>query len=222
MAIKAQIVGADGKPVQVLNGGALEVITDAFPAFGQQQKGIIYRDYFRNTVTSGPNGSQDMRVDGSSTSVEFTIEGSKNTRLPADRYITSISFVIGDGGANLNEFGNRPPLINGVDVEYSSNLSSSGFVSLSIDGLKTNWDLIRLCDGNPAFGTGANAFRTQNIDGVVEAYIPFLDLTKFIPNGIRLRHNSDDRFVIRINDDIDNIDLFTAIASGYDRVKVEK
>lgn len=204
------------KAARVLNGGALEVVQTGVPTQGQQQKAILYRDYFRDS-----SGAFDMRVDGSTNSVEFTIEASDDKNV--DRYITSLSFQIADQNATLSQFGNIGALTNGVDVEYRNNIIAGGIVSLSLEGLKSNWDFIRLANGKPAFGTGASAFQATNVSGNSEGYIPVVDIDEIfgLPYGIVLRGNTNDKFVIRINDNVSGVDAFTCVASGIDRIGID-
>lgn len=199
---------------RVLNGGALEVITDGLPPQGAAQKAIIFRDYFRNAA-----GSEDMRVDGSVTPVEFVIRAPITRDV--DRYVKSLSFVIADAGASLNQFGNIGVLANGVEFEYSNLLAQGGVVSLGLGGLTTNFSFIELCLGTPAFGDGGTVFRANNVSGNSEAYIPALYFENFgLPNGVLLRGGTNDRLVLRINDDITGVDQFTCVANGFDRGKV--
>lgn len=203
------------KSAKVVNGGSLLTINEGVPPFGLEQKQVIYRDYFRNTVTSGANGSQDMRVNGSTTPVEFKVSGLDGR----DRYISSISFEITDASATLDRFGSLAALTNGIEIEYT-NPSVAGVVSLTPITLKTNFDFIRLCQGTPAFGDGATVFRASNVRGNSEGYIPDLDLRAVFGLHFGIRLTAADSLVIRINDNVSSIDGFTAIASGFDRLKI--
>lgn len=201
---------------RVTNENTIQVIDAGVPIFGQPTLQVIYRDYFRDSA-----GSNDMRVVPPGGGTEFSIPApSDNDR---ERFICSLSFVIADGGASLNQFGAIGVLTNGIDIEYSSTEAPGGVVSLTDGGFKTNFDFIQLSGGQPAFGSQLNAFRGSNVIGNSEAYIPFVNLKTIfgIKTGVRLRAASADRFIIRINDDISAIEQFTCIASGFDRLNPE-
>ena len=214
--LETLLVGPNGKPAQVLNGGALEVIDDGLPAFGQEQKGILYTDFFKDSA-----GSSALNVDGSITPVEFTIEGSKNTDIPADRYITAISFLIQDTGIRLGDrFGGLAQLTNGINLQYSNLKAEGGAVSLDNGGITTNFELVRVCLGNPAFTGASNAF-IADFTGAESALFPVLDVGNTgLKNGILLRNNSDDNIKITVNDNLTGLTIFNVVAYGYDRVKV--
>jgi hypothetical protein len=172
------------------------------------QKNKIFRQYLTDDGTS--SGSNDMLVDGSSTNQKFWVEAHDND----DRYITMVSFVIGDGGAALNEFGNATALTNGCLFEYER----SGETVTIHEGLKSNWDFVRMCCLNPSFGDAASAFRGTNIEGGAEAYAPVMDFTKIIPPyGVKLDAGSNQRLMLTIRDDCTVPDVFNAIAYGFDR-----
>ena len=191
--------------------GRLYIQESGIPPFGMHTETRVYRSYFIDSL-----GSNDMRVDGSVTSHDFIIEADQEN----DRYISSISFVISDTGAALDLFGGIPPLLNGVEIFYED---FSGLVSAH-EGLKDNFDFIRLCQGNPSFGNGTTAFLAPDVSAPPNkssAYIPVLDVKKTfgLQWGLRLEASSSQRIVIRIKDDIQAIDQFDAVAYGFDRLK---
>ena len=216
MSLKTNVVDAfNKKSARVQDEGALEVIASNIPVFGEKQKRIEYRDFFRDV-----NGSEVMGVNGSLASpIDFVINAN-NTN--ADRYISTISFEIVDAGATLNQFGNIGVLTNGVQLIYSNPEAPNGLVSIDIEGLKTNWDFVRLCQGNPPFGSGTSAFRASNVIGNSEGFIPILDIPKAfgVANGIRLRANTTDQIIIRVRDNLTGVDRFTAIGTGFDRLSI--
>ena len=149
------------------------------PVFGRETKVRILRQYL--TDDGEADGDTDMRVDGSATNQDFFIPA----HATRDRYITTLSFVIADASATLSEFGNlNIALTNGCQLFYSDD---HGTVDIH-DALKTNFDFVRLCGGNPAFGDGAGAFRGGNVISTSEGYIPVLDLRQQfgLQWGIRL------------------------------------
>ena len=200
----ASVLGSDGN-------NALFVQPSFAPPPVNAQPMIIFRQYFTDDGLS--TGSNDMRVDGSSTNQSFYIPASSKS----DRYITQISFEIADASQTLNEFGNLgAALTNGCQLTYDR----EGFDTIEIhDALKTNWDFVRLCQGNPAFGTTTNAFLASNVIGASEAYIPVLDFTKIMPPfGVKIAAGTTQRLSIIIRDNTTGVDSFNAIAYGFDRI----
>jgi len=159
-------------------------------------------------------GDEDLRVDGSTTSVEFFITSGSD----GDRYIQTLAFTIADAGATLNNFGNITALTNGCELLYEdAELGSVVIASL----LKSNFDFVQLCNFEPTFGSGADAFRAKNVVSTSEAYIPLLDVTDIfgLPYGIRLPANSTKKITIRINDNVTGVDRFDVKAFGFDRIE---
>ena len=208
--IKAEIVDGGGteERARVLDRGLLVTLNPNVPII--DQKTIPFRQFF--TDDGKPTGSRDMLVDGSVTNVDFTIPASQENI----RYITSISWVIADAGANLNQFGNLAVLTNGCSLFYQR----PDIEIVIHDELKTNFDFIRLSQGNPSFGSADDAFRGRNVIGLSEGYFPILDLTKLIPPyGIGLNPNTQEKITFRIRDDVSGIDQFDVIAYGFERLK---
>ncbi len=76
--------------------------------------------------------------------------------------------------------------------------------TLTIDsGLKSNYDFVRLCGGNPAIGNTTSAFRASNVSGTAEGYIPVMDVANLfgMPYGFRLRKGTTDRLQFKVRDD---------------------
>jgi len=130
-----------------------------------------------------------------------------------DIYVKAISFSIVDTNAVLSKFGNIAALSNGVEFTWVTD--SNGSITLH-EGLKTNFDFIRLAHGNPPFGDGATAFRASNVSGTSEGYIPVLDtaLTYGLQWGLRLRASTNDKIVFKARDDVSSIDVFNIVATG--------
>ena len=202
-----------GRPARVNNEEALFVVAEGVPIFNQPPVQIIFRDYFRDS-----SGSNDMAITAAAGGTEFFIGAPPDNNR--ERYITSLSFVIAQQNASLNQFANIGVLTNGVDLEYNSTVADDGVVNFTNGGLKTNFEFVRLCGGVPAFGSTTSAFRAGNVAGNSEGYIPFLDVrqTFGFTYGILLRAASPDRLTIRINDDLSAVTEFTCIASGFDRI----
>ena len=210
MAINTALVDGTGSGNQahVDDEKNLGVSVAGLPPKNPEGTTRIFREYFSTSA-----GVTDMRVDGSVTPVDFYIEPT----AIGDRYVDSINFVISDAGADLNEFGAITALTNGVEIFYED--QSLGNVAIH-EGIQTNFDMIRLCQGNPAFGSGNTAFLASNVVGLSEAYIGTLDFSTVfgLPWGLRLPQGSPLRLVVRIKDNITAIDKFDIIAYGYDRL----
>jgi hypothetical protein len=130
-----------------------------------------------------------------------------------DIYINSINIVISDAGATLNNFGNVSALTNGVRMIWET--QERGEVEIH-EGLKSNFDFVRLCGGQPAFGSGTSAFRANNVVGTSEAYFMNFDIEEVfgLPWGFRLRRGTQDKVSFIIRDDTTGVDGFDAIAYG--------
>jgi hypothetical protein len=172
-------------------------------------RGVVFRQFLTADGTAA--GSNDMQVDGSSTAVEFWVPADKTY----DLYIANLSFVIADATATLDKFGTITALTNGCDLEY---FTDTGTVTIA-SALKSNFDFVRLCLGNPPFGDGAGAFRAGNVEGNSEGYIPVLDFKQVfaLPWGIRLRAGTTDKIILRVNDLTTGVDAFNCIAYGFTR-----
>lgn len=190
--------------------GNLLVSVDPNPRISRQTV-LPFRSYFLN------GESNDMRVDGSSSEVNFEITA-HSTR---DRYIAVISFVVADANAILSKFGNLTALTNGCRLWFTR--EDEGELDIH-DAIKTNWDLVRLCQGVPAYGTAVDAFRSKNVVGAAEAYIPVLDLKTFLPPyGLKLDAASPQKLVMTIRDDLaTGMNSFDAIGYGFEILPVNE
>lgn len=196
-----------GNQVHVDERGFVSMALDPSPPLAIS-KSKIFRQYLTRDGTTA--GSNTMLIDASSTNVTYFVKASLN----ADRYITSLSFVIADDGVDLDEFGAVTALTNGCELFYESLTEE-----ITIHGaLKSNWDFIRLCLGNPAFGTGADLFIANKIEGKVSAVIPVLNLKELMPPyGIKLDMGTQEKLAIKLRDSTTGIDAFNCIAYGFDR-----
>ncbi len=166
---------------------------------------IPIRQYFTDA-----SGGNDMRVNGSlSSPVEFTIEADPDR----DIYIKNVSIVIADAGAVLNEFGNINALDNGVVFEWNTQDLGETLIH---EGLKSNFDFVRLCGGNPAFGNGSNAFKANNVVNNSEAFFCELDMTRVfgLGWGVKLRRGTLDKLRWIVRDDTRGVDGFDIVAYG--------
>jgi hypothetical protein len=157
--------------------------------------------------------TEDMRIDGSTTNVDYFIQAGND----GDRYIQTLAFTIADASASLNQFGNLAALTNGCDLVYEDR--ELGDVVIA-SALKTNFDFVQLCNFEPSFGTGSDAFLASNVSGASEAYIPILDITDVfgLPYGLRLPQGRTKKLKIVIKDNTTGIDRFDVKAFGFDRI----
>lgn len=188
----------------VLEGEAYNVSTGTITLTSGNESAVGYFEY-----TGDSSGSNAMNINGATTPTDFYVKASTDY----DIYIKAISFELADAGAALNEFGNLAPLTNGVEFCWVT--TSNGNYVLD-EGLKTNWDIVRLCGGNPAFGTGTSSFRANNVSGASEGFIPVFDTQILfgMPWGLRLKKNTLDKLVFRVQDNISSVDSFNIIAYG--------
>ena len=210
MAVKANIEdgSGNGNLAKVSNEGFLFTQEAPFPPSGEETKITVYREFL---TLNNDGTTNDMRVDGSTTSQYFWVNAEPNF----DIYITTLSFLISDAGAELDEFGNLAALTNGCRLFYEDN---NGEINIGTD-LVSNFEFIRLCQGNPAFGNAADAFRARNIVGASEGYIPVFDFRNFgFRWGLKLKAGTNNRLVMEINDNVSSIDGFNATAYGFRRV----
>lgn len=210
MAVKANIEdgSGNGNLAKVSNEGFLFTQEAPFPPSGEETKITVYREFL---TLNNDGTTNDMRVNGSTTSQYFWVNAEPNF----DIYITTLSFLISDAGAELDEFGNLPSLTNGCRLFYEDN---NGEINIGTD-LVSNFEFIRLCQGNPSFGNAADAFRARNIVGASEGYIPVFDFRNFgFRWGLKLKAGTNNRLVMEINDNVSSIDGFNATAYGFRRV----
>lgn len=205
--ISSKIIDSHGsnRGVKVGERGELFVVQHAHPPEDEGDFMVPRRDYFRNDA-----GSNDMRVVGSLASpVIFSIDADEDR----DIYIKNLSFVIADAGATLNNFGNISPLTNGVSLEWMTQDVGTTVIN---EGLKSNFDFVRLCGGHPAFGSGNSAFKANNVVGTSEAFFCELDAARVfgLQWGLRLRAGTNDSLRIIVKDDTSAVDQFDVLAYG--------
>jgi len=209
MTIKNNIQDPSTGEEAIVQDGCLTVTQFPCPPL-MPQKNRIFRQYLTDDGTS--TGDEDMRVAATlAAPQEFYIQADNDS----DRYITTVSFVIADDGAELDEFGALAALTNGCRFYYES-LSATVYIDFT--PLKTNWDFVRMAFGQPAFGDGKGAFLAKDVEGKVDAYIPIIDFIRIMPPyGIKLDKGSIQRLVMQIRDNTSAVDSFNAIAYGFDR-----
>lgn len=211
-----------GKNAQVDPGGYLFVQPAPFPPDDNRDIQLIYRQFL---TLNGDGTTSDMLVDGSVTSQIFTIPGEPDN----DIYITSLSFIIaGDGIVLGDDFaGSGVALTNGVRIFYED---QNGEVNIGTQ-LKTNFDFIRLCQGNPAFADPtAGPFIAPNIQGAsgkgatpANGILPVLDFQRIFgfQYGLKIARDTNNTLSLEVNDNLTTgLGLnaaFNVIAYGFKR-----
>jgi hypothetical protein len=202
MSIVSEIIFGNNK-LKIDKEGSIGTISHTHPPLEDEITLLPLREYFTN------NGSIDMNVDGSVNSIDFSINANANRQVSVKSMFVSIV----DAGATLSEFGNISALTNGVEFVWQS--QDFGEIVIANE-LRSNYDFVAFGGGQPAFGNGANAFKAQNVIGVEEAYLTFIDFQVLFgfQYGIPLRKGTKDRLLFRINDDASAVFSFRAIAYG--------
>ncbi len=195
------------------NGNALSISTDGAintyiipqPPKGSEQVTLPFSEYM---TLDGDSVTKSMLVNGSVINKEFYI-GSKDY----DVYINTIIFEIADAGAVLNQFGALSALTNGLDFYYFNQLQGKYVIESQ---LKTNYDMVKLANFQPAYGTAANAFQLTNAISAAEAYVGVIDLEDVfgLQWGLKLRANSTDKLGFTVKDNISTIDAMTIKVYG--------
>jgi hypothetical protein len=209
MSIDVNIKDGKGSGItaKVDSEGQLNVIVHPHPPIGEQLSALPFRQYFTDNGAS--TGDNDMRVNGATTETDFYIAAIPDK----DIYIKTVSIVISDASATLNKFGNITALTNGVSFQWES--EDKGSLEIH-EGLKSNFDFVRLAIGEPSYGDGTGAFRSGNVEGNSEGYIPVIDIADVfgLPYGIRLRAGTNDKLVFTVRDNVTGIDAFDIIGYG--------
>jgi hypothetical protein len=207
--LQVQIVGEGGRVAKVGTEGELSFTEHSHPVRGEIDYELPFRQYI--TDDGAATGSNDLAVNGATNSQTFWVNGVADY----DRYIVSLSFLIGDGGSPaLNKFGSLSALANGLEFSW---VSSDLGTRVLHEGIKTNLELTRLSMGMPAFGSGVDAFLADVSGGGTEkSYLPVLRLDQFfgMKHGIRLRKGSNDQLAIKVQDDLSALTTFNIIAGG--------
>jgi hypothetical protein len=211
MSIKVRLADGHGsnKESKINGEGELNVVIHPHPPKDESSITLPFRQFFTDNGTS--TGSNNMAIDGSSTSVEFYISASQDY----DIYIKTISAVIGDGGSpNLNSYGSLSALTNGLEWAYFS--QEEGRYILA-DGLKTNLQFIRAAYTTGDIGTGTDAYLADVSGGVSEkSYLPVMDLSQTygLPWGLRLRKGTTDKLIFCVRDNLSQLTTHDIIGYG--------
>ena len=219
-------INDDNRQAGIEDGGYLRVSPAPFPPDDDRDVQLIYREFL---TLNGDGTTAAMLVDGSTTSQLFYIQGEPNN----DIYITSLSIIIAGAGIALgNDFaGSGTSLTNGVRIFYED---LNGEVNIGTN-LQTNFDFIRLCQGNPAFNngdvsTGTGPFIAPSIAGAsgkgstpADGILPVLNFRDVFgfQYGLKIARNTNNRLVLEVNDNLTTglgaNAAFNIIAYGFKR-----
>jgi len=229
MARDTNIIDGAGKGIKAVvdDGGYLRTQSSPYPAEDDRDLTFVFRQFL---TLDGDGTTNSMLVDGSTTSQLFYIEGEAED----DIYITSLSFLVQGAGIALGQdfAGSGAELTNGCRVYYED---KNGEVNIGTS-LQTNFDFIRLCQGNPAFNNGDNSTGTGPFIAPAvaaggggkgaadaDAIIPVLNVKDIfgLPYGIKLQRATTHRLVLEVNDDLSTGlgagAAFNIIAYGFKR-----
>ena len=134
-----------GRSAEVDESNALAVSETGVPP---EETNVTLKPF--SELMADEDGVTDMRVNGSTNSVDYYIQAGSS----GDRFIHTIAFTIADAGAQLNEFGNLTALTNGCQLIYQ--VAELGDVVIA-DELKSNFDFVQACNFEPTFGSGTAA-----------------------------------------------------------------
>ena len=197
MSRNSNIVDGDGsgKYIKVNDAGYILTQNSIVPPNDSRDLQIIYRKF----LTLNADGTTtEMLVDGSTTPQKFYVEASSEN----DIYITSLSIIIQGALLNLGDdfAGSGSALGNGFNIYYED---QNGLINIGTD-LTTNFDFIRLCQGNPNFGNDGDAFIIPGLTEAATGIIPILNFNEVfgLTYGLKLLRGSNNRFVFEINDDL--------------------
>ena len=207
--VTARIIGTDGKQLNINGEGEVAVVIHQHPPVDEEVAALPFRSYF--TDDGLPNGFSDMAVNPPVDYLDYYIKASTEY----DIYIKYITVEIGDGGTPaLNKFGALTALTNGVAFYWDS--QTEPLYELH-EGIKTNKEFIRIASDTAGIGTGVDAFLADVSGGGTEkSYLPNMDMTEIygLPWGLRLKKNTNDRIIFRIQDNLTGLSTFNAIATG--------
>lgn len=162
-------------------------------ALGEIQ--TVYREFL---TLDGDGVTSDARVTGTLGSpISFLV----NAEQGFDIYVTSIALTLAGGGLTLTRFGGGTALTNGLRFYYQS---TNGNIVIG-DDIKSAFDIVRLCQGSPAFtDPSTGAFIAKDVVGTNEALFQVLDFRKVfgLPYGIRLNTGSVNKLVMEVRDPI--------------------
>lgn len=191
--IPVYVASPDKSKALKINGeGEITVSIHTHPPLDEKIQSYPLSEFFVDE-----NGSNDLRVDGSSTPQVFSISAVADY----DIFIKTISVKISDNGSRLDRFAALDALTNGMSFEYSSPEVGSIVIS---DEIKTNLDFIRVGLASPAFGTGSDVFKADLSGSGDDTYLPVIDMNQTFGFtwGLRLRKGTTAMLKFVVNDDL--------------------
>ena len=193
-----------GHSLAIEDDGSLNVYVIPQPPKDAEQITLPFAEYIKLNGT----GATSMVVNGSVTNQDFYVAA-----RDYDVYINTIVFEIADSGAVLNQFGALAALTNGLEFYYFNQTQGKYTIE---SGLKTNYDMVKLANFTPAFGTAANAFQLTNAISAAEAYVGVIDLEDVfgLQWGLKLKKNTTDRVGFIVKDNITGLDAMTIKVYG--------
>jgi len=204
MSLPTKIVDGIGRGHEcgVTAQNALRVAVVTTSAADQTLEELTQRRLYRGFLRDA-GGSNDLTIDGSTTSVEFYLAAESGVT----RWITSVRVLLNDTGMEINtadfrDFGSghTSGLTNGLQFWVEQ---AGAQTDLFIDPIKTIGGFMDFADSYVNF---VNAIGSQ------EDFLSF-DFNFEVP--IVLPPDSQDRIVIKVRDNLVSVDLFTVIARGY-------
>lgn len=196
--ITSKIIDGKGgrNALKVNEEGEITVSVHTYPPIDERVASFPYSAYFEN------GGSNDMRVNGSITTVSFSIDALLNNEV----YIKSAHVKLAAPGAKLSKFANLTPLTNGIELVWRNNQEENLVIH---NGIKDNLEFFRLSDQKAEIvdlsGSGA------------DAVIVAIDFGKLfgLPWGLRLKKGSTDSLQFRVRDNLSSgITEFNIIGYG--------
>ena len=194
-----------GHSLAIEDDGSINVYVIPQPPKDAEQITLPFTEYLS---LNGAGVTTSMLVNGSVTNQDFYVKAKDY-----DVYINTIVFEIADAGALLNQFGALAALTNGLEFYYFNQTQGKYTIESS---LKTNYDMVKLANFTPAFGTAANAFQLTNAISAAEAYVGVIDLEDVfgLQWGLKLKANSTDRIGFIVKDNITGLDAMTIKVYG--------
>jgi len=193
-------------PVKLRNGGALDICAKVSSHGGVSTFdcppdlapiGTENRiQFFRTSITG-------MNTDGSTNPIDYQLVADQNF----DIFITKILIVIEDSKVKEDKYGSIASLTNGVDLLTFE----SGTENYLIEAGK-NYGQLKAQTGDT--GSEVKIKSTGAEIGVVS-----INLSDFVPGGVRIGRKSKDRISFIVNDDLTGLDSHTIYFLGNKHIK---
>lgn len=206
MTIKSFITDPSTGNQAIIQDESLTVTQFPSPPL-MEQKIKIFSQFFTDDGTT--SGSNDLGIDGSTTSVTFWVQADENN----DRYITKLNFIMGYGASGeLWEFADsNGVLTNGVKIFYE-NLSGEVLIA----NPTRNYSFLRFA---LTAGIIPTAWELRHLGQTNDyGYLCSIDLTTMMPPyGVKLDRTTTQKLAITIRDNCTDADTFNCRAFGFER-----